>query len=284
MYGRAFLRRIYHKVFPLLPPALDETLQMWRALGYFPNVWRPRTFNEKVAHRKLFVRDPRFALLADKWHVRHYVRDRVGEEYLIPTYCCSDDPYTISTADLPKAFVVKATHDCGSTIVVRNKDECDWDALIVHLSETLRRPYGVYGHEWFYQEIPPRVLVEELLLDSRFGLPIDFKFYVFHGIVKYVHVMHDRFIELADRFYDRDWQPLNVRKTECVAPVIPRPKHLEQMVWVAETLAEGFDFVRVDLYSPDDRRVLFGEMTFTPGSGRGRFIPSSFDWELGRLW
>ena len=55
------------------------------------------------------------------------------------------------------------------------------------------------------------------------------------------------------------------------------------MIASAETLAAGFDFVRVDLYEIDGR-PLFGEMTFYPGSGLDRFAPVTLDDRMGRDW
>ena len=285
-WGRDIARRIYRAaVAPLLPAAIDETLHMWRSLGYVPNLWRPRSFNEKVAHRKLFSKDPRFVFLADKWNVRSYVRERIGEQYLVPVYYCTEDPSTLNVTDLPCSFVIKATHDSGSTIIVRNKHEVEWDKVTSYFAERLKKPFGVHTHEWFYQQIPPRVMVEALIRDATYGDPIDYKFYVFHGIAHYIFVVQDRFGNPAARFYDSCWTPLDVTKgTRRLAPVMRKPKQLEHMIRVAEALARGFDFVRVDLYAPDDARVLFGEMTFTPAAGRDRFIPGSFDWELGKLW
>jgi hypothetical protein len=40
--------------------------------------------------------------------------------------------------------------------------------------------------------------------------------------------------------------------------------------------------VRVDLYAPDDR-ILFGELTFTPGAGVYRLRPDAIDYNWGRL-
>jgi hypothetical protein len=46
---------------------------------------RPRTFNEKVCHRKLYERDPRMPLLIDKIEVKKFVAERLGAEWIIPT-------------------------------------------------------------------------------------------------------------------------------------------------------------------------------------------------------
>ena len=55
------------------------------------------------------------------------------------------------------------------------------------------------------------------------------------------------------------------------------------MIDVAEILAQGFDFVRVDLYQVNEQ-VKFGEMTFSPGAGLEVFTPQVYDRILGDLW
>ena len=47
-------------------------------------------------------------------------------------------------------------------------------------------------------------------------------------------------------------------------------------------LSEDFDYVRVDLYAPDNE-VYFAELTFTPGAGVLPFAPDKVDYEWGRL-
>lgn len=55
------------------------------------------------------------------------------------------------------------------------------------------------------------------------------------------------------------------------------------MIRIAETLATGFPFVRVDLYAGENG-PLFGEMTFAPGAGLSKFFPAEYDFRLGALW
>jgi hypothetical protein len=47
-----------------------------------------------------------------------------------------------------------------------------------------------------------------------------------------------------------------------------KPANFDTMVQVARDLSVDFDFVRVDLYTVDDR-VYFGEITCTPQAGFG---------------
>ena len=52
------------------------------------------------------------------------------------------------------------------------------------------------------------------------------------------------------------------------------------MVEIAETLAEGFPHVRVDLYNVNGN-IYFAEMTFISGGGYSKWEPDSFDFLLG---
>lgn len=281
-------RHLYYTIQPMLPPLVDETIVMWIKLGYFPNIKHPRTFNEKIAHRKLFTRDERFAKLADKWSARNYVEHRIGKEYLTRVYALLRDETDIARLDfdsLPDAFVAKGIHDCGSAILVDDKRQVDLVDLREKLKSTLHRRYGRTQNEYWYQEISPGIIIEERLRDESYFVPLDFKFLVFHGKVKFIQVIHDRRSRVAQRFYHASWTPLSVKRPGSpLAPVIPRPKQLDKMIGVAETLAEGFDFVRIDLYAPNDSRIVFGEFTFAPAAGRSPFVPRSFDWELGEMW
>jgi len=48
------------------------------------NLKKPRTFNEKLQWLKLYNRNPIFTSMVDKYEVREFVSQRIGEEYLIP--------------------------------------------------------------------------------------------------------------------------------------------------------------------------------------------------------
>src|SRR5690606_6442109 len=117
-----------------------------------------------------------------------------------------------------------------------------------------------------------------------YDVPLDFKFFVFHGTVQVVQVIH-RAGRARQRFFTRTWHPLSVRRPSVEEfGIIPEPRQLRHMIEIAEVLGADFDFVRVDLYAPNDEYVKFGEMTFAPAAGRKRFIPHTFDWELASYW
>ncbi len=62
----------------------------------------------------------------------------------------------------------------------------------------------------------------------------------------------------------------------------PRPENLEDMLLIAKKLSKGINFLRVDLYNIDSK-IYFGELTFFPASGFGKFRPKEWALKLGDL-
>jgi len=278
------LKALFRSALTPLPRHLRERLIMMAYLGYAPHIRSPRTFNEKIAHRKLYQFDPRFSEYADKFRVRDHVSRIVGPHYLNEVYAICSDVDDLDLALLPDRFVAKPTHGSKSLLIVDDKASLDEEHFRSYMNAALQHDFGAFQSEYWYATIPRRLIVESRMTDVRYGVPLDFKFYVFHGQVHLVHVDFDRQAGHKRTLFDRHWAPLNVQYAHPVGPLIEQPRHLAEMLDVAEALGAEFDFVRVDLYTPDDARIVFGEMTFAPEGGRRRFTPRSFDFELGELW
>jgi hypothetical protein len=234
----------------------------------------------------LFNRDPRLTLFSDKWRVREYVADRVGEQYLIPLLWQGTDPEKIPFDALPSRFVIKATHGCGYNIIVRDKSQLDRVGSILQLKYWLLEDYGsgIYlGVQWGYRNVKPSIIVEEFLGSSD-RVPWDYKIYCFSGRVHFVEIHMDRFENHIARMLDRDFNPVELRVSSIAFQgKVPLPENREELIRVAEALAEGLDFMRVDLYAVDGR-VYFGEMTCYQGGGCNRFGTREWDFWLGRKW
>ena len=263
---------------------VHEQLAAFPSLGYWPNIKYPRSFNEKIMHRKLFTDKDRFATVADKHRVREYVEKRVGSDVLTELYYVTEDPETIPFGELPDRFVLKGTHGSSMNTIVRDKTDADYDSLVAESKQWLEREYGANNREYWYTDITPRIVVEEFIQNSRAKAPRDYKFYVFDGQAEYVHVDHGRFSDHTRRFYDSDWNPQEFTRIYPLGPVIEEPADFDRMIDVAETLGGPFEFMRVDLYNPEPGSIVFGEMTVAPGSGRGRFQPTDIDFEFGSHW
>ena len=293
------LKHVYWEVsagrgFPteFLPGRLALIQRYYLTFGALRLFLRPRTFTERLFARMMWSRDPRLKITSEKVDVRDYVAARVGSEYLIPLLQVWDRPEQIDLAVLPERFALKASHGSGFNLLVGDKTKVDVEAL----RETMRRWLDVdwygYHREWGYKGIPRRIVAETLILD-RGELPADYKFYVFNGRARMVMVNGRSAVAAVARksgrhptrdYFDEQWRPLKVERGKPRAAATPPcPDRLAEMIDVAQRIARGFAFCRVDLYNVEGR-VYFGEITQYPSAGQQMFRPLDFDAALGDLW
>lgn len=180
----------------------------------------------------------------------------------------------------PIECMVKTNHGSGGNVLwERGGDQA---RVVEQMRKSLRENFYWVSREYHYSAIPRRVLVEAFLDDDTAGGPLDYRFWCFHGSPELIQV--DNHAHDINPFYDTRWNklPLSYRK-DFRSCVVPRPAQLDEMLQIAKALAQGFDFVRVDLYNIRGR-VYFGELTFTPVAGKFRLSPPHWDEALGRKW
>lgn len=99
-------------------------------------------------------------------------------------------------------------------------------------------------------------------------------------------MIQDRNSKETIDFFDIQWQhqPFVGLNAKCLnARTIPeKPQRLEEMLKIAEKLAQNYPFIRVDLYNINSK-IYFGELTFYPASGLGQFSPDEWSYRLGKL-
>jgi hypothetical protein len=242
----------------------------------------PRTFNEKLQLRKIKP-NIEYSLLADKFSVRKYVRDLVGEQCLIKLYGVYNNASEIDYANLPDKFVLKCTHDSGSIVICDDKDKCDFKKINRFLDYNLKRNYYHRSREKHYSSITPKIICERFLCDNG-NLPIDYKIHVFKSKI-FIQCDTNRFCDIKRSFYDEDWNLLPFNKSiinsESIVKV-PKPQNLLLMKKYAKLLTGDSDYMRVDFYELSGN-LYFGEITVTPCSGLGRFYPDEIDYIWGEL-
>ncbi|WP_258063539.1 ATP-grasp fold amidoligase family protein [Pseudoclavibacter sp. Z016] len=259
-----------------------------------------------MKYKMLRDRRPLLVTFADKAAVRDHVAERVGAHYLPAAYAIVDDPSDLADLDLPDAYVVKPTHGSGAVVVVSPAAPADarlprpeWGWVYSHVRpETVDREQLVrigeqwvaklYGQgpnrEWVYGHVPRRVIIEECLIGPDGEVPEDFKFFVFHGQVRYVQVDGGRFGKRTQDFFTPDWQRISMSGgLPWQTPTPAAPARLAEMLDVAAALGADTDFVRVDLYHLPDR-VVFGELTNYPAGGHSPFEPESWNATFGAWW
>ena len=254
-----------------------------RSMGYEPDLDNPRTFNEKLQWLKLHDRKPLYTTLVDKYEVKKYVADKIGEEYVIPTLGVWDSVDEIDFDSLPEQFVLKCTHDSGGVIICRDKAKLDIAAAKKKLRKRLKVNFYYLGREWPYKNVKPRIIAEKYMENSEEGLH-DYKVWCFNGQVEYIQYITGRLSTTYEAFYSRDWEKLPF--TYLNPPMdgeAAKPEKLDEIIQIAEELASGIPFVRVDFYVLETGNILFGEETFYPCGGLEKFHPEDMSLKLGDM-
>lgn len=249
--------------------------------------WKnPSTFNEKLQLLKLYDRNPDYTRLVDKATVKDYVADKIGNEYVIRTIGLCDSLEEIDFNRLPDKFVLKTTHGGGGggVVVCKDKGLFDIEDARKKLRKSLDSDIYTFYREWPYKDVPKKIIAEEYV-ESEDGDLRDYKFFCFNGEPKFLKVDFGRFIEHHANYYDLEWNLLPFEETD--VPRNPeheeiKPDNFENMVEFARKLSQGHKFLRVDLYNVKGY-IYFGELTFYPASGLGKFNPPDWDRKLGDM-
>lgn len=271
-----------------LDPALFAwIIRLWyqNKTGRVLDLKNPKTYNEKIQWMKVYDRDPRKTLLADKLLVRDWVREKIGESYLIPllgVYRTADE---IDFDSLPNSFVLKANHGSGMNCIVRDKAEENLSNVRHRAQRWLATNYTFQnGYELHYIDIPRRLIAEKYMENPDGEMP-DYKFWCFDGKCRIIAFMKNRKKGLKMAFFDTDWNKLPYYYIGLpIEEQIPKPRNLKKMIEIAEKLAADFPHVRVDLYLLDDGEIKFGEMTFTSASGACCWNPPEADLWVGEMF
>ena len=247
------------------------------------NLDNPQTFNEKLQWLKLYDRKPEYTTMVDKYAVKKYVADIIGEEYIIPTLGVWNHFDEIDFDKLPNQFVLKCTHDSGGIVICKDKNKLDLKSAKKKIEKCLKRNYYWSSREWPYKDVKPRIIAEPYMEDSKAYELIDYKFMCFNGEVKCSFTCSERFSEdgLKVTFFDKDWNVMPFERHYPASKNPPKkPINYDKMIQFSEQLSKGILFVRVDFYEINGQ-LFFGELTFYPGGGFEEFTPEEWDYQLG---
>lgn len=267
-----------------IPDALYLKIIYRAETGKRLDLKHPKTYNEKLQWLKLYDRRPEYTMMVDKYEVRKYVAEKIGEEYLIPLIGVYDSVDEIPWEELPDKFVLKCTHGSGSNIICLDKKRLDVEEAKKKLGKWMKKNWYWFGREWAYKNVRPRIICENFMVDESGKELKDYKIFCFDGEPKLIQVDFDRFRDHKRNIYDLDWNlvDLTIKYPRDPNKTIARPDKLDEMLDVARKLSAGIPHVRVDLYSIGDK-IYFGELTFTHGSGYEPFYPESYN-ELFGSW
>lgn len=277
---KSFLKKVSH----LLSDKAYIRLAYFRRLHKFPDLKNPKTFNEKLQWLKIHDRKPVYTTMVDKYEVKKYVSDKIGEQYIIHTLGVWNSFDEIDFDKLPDKFVLKCTHDSGGLVIVKDKKSLDLVAARKKLESSLKVNYYWQGREWPYKNVKPRIIAERYMEDSKTAELRDYKFFCFNGHVKALFVASDRYTDGEETkfdFFDSEFNHLPFKQGHPNAKNTPnKPACFEEMKSLAEQLSVGIPQVRIDFYEVDGR-VYFGEYTLFHYSGMIPFVPEEWDKTFG---
>jgi hypothetical protein len=246
-----------------------------------------------------FDRNPLLTTFADKVAVREYVAEKVGPHILTQLVGVFNRLESVNREQLPRNFVLKANHGSGASVICWDQaargtklnipaddkptwerflvhpDDLDWDAVVALSNRWMKQNFywsmGKYP-EWAYKNIPPQLLVEEVLVHQG-ELPVDYRFYMVWGECKLIQVDGSHAFPRPRELYSPEWKRVDDAQTGPVDEKSP-PSILGEMMEIARKLTTEIDFVRLDLYQTD-RGVVFGELTNYPEGGAGlTYLPN----------
>lgn len=279
-----FWAHALNKLVYVLPDEWYLFLRFKNRVGYWPHLRHPRSFNEKLQWLKLHDKHAEYTQMVDKVEAKKYVASILGEEYIIPTLGVWNSVDEIEWDKLPNQFVIKVTSDSGGVIVCKDKSKLDMEKAKEKLSDGWGKNYYVFNKEYPYRDLKPRIIAEEYKEDESGYELKDYKFFCFNGTVQLFKIDYDRTTAHHANYYSRDGEklPFGEAAFKPTNKNITLPSNLGKMIELAENLAKDKIFVRVDFYDVNNK-IYFGEITFFPASGMGKFTDEKWDFKLGEM-
>lgn len=256
-------------------------------LGYIPNIDNPRSFNEKILWLKFNDHNPLITKCCDKYAVKEYVKEKIGEEYILPVIGVWNSAKEIDFAKLPNQFAIKVNWSSGYNIIVKDKEDLDIQKVVKKLDSWMLPNKNSYydTFNWGYKNMEP-IIFAEPYIEQIEGQVFDYKFFICNGKFEFLFIATDRADgNVTYTFFDKElnYLPLKYGNKENGNPLPAMPHNVLKMIELSEKLAEPFSFVRVDFYEISKTEFFVGEMTFYSGGGTLPFEPKEWDYKLGEL-
>jgi TupA-like ATPgrasp len=282
MFFESKLKEFYYKYLVTDEKIIKKRFK--KRLGREVNLKNPVKYNDKLQWLKLYWRDPLATKCADKYEVREYVRQTIGEKYLNELYGVFESVDEINISRFPRSFVLKGTHGSGFNIICNDKSTINWESAKKKMKHWLSTDYYLPKREWVYKDIKPRIICEKYIEQDDAEELRDYRFFCFNGEPKFITVD----LSITDKkktrrnLYDLDW---NLMEEEITYPKeldfkIAKPEKLNEMIELSRKLSSPFPHARIDFYYIKNK-IIFGEITFFHQSGMGEIRPIEFEDIMG---
>ncbi|MBP5698429.1 MAG: hypothetical protein J6W96_02740 [Alphaproteobacteria bacterium] len=249
-------------------------------IGYYPNINYPQTLNEKILWLNQYYHNPLMTRCADKYSVKDYIKEQLGEDLYIPTLKTYNSIYEINLDELPEKFVLKVNwgREKKQTIVIKDKKEASIDKIRMNVDDWIQPWNNFYyvSYDWAYKNMKPIIYAEKYMpeIDKQIN---NYKIYCYNGKAK-MALVNDNKLKKNKFFVDNDWNILSIKRiANSEKYKLARPKVWDQLINMAEKLSKPFPFVQIDFYMINDKPYI-KDMTFYP---KKDFLTRELDEKLG---
>ena len=298
-YFRHFLKKT-DKLFCRVTDVEKYTIDRYRSrFNQTLNIDQPKTFYEKLCFLKLFYNETEPEKFVDKVAVKDYLNE-LGYSKNIAKSIAVFNSYqsfkkNINTVEKEHAeFVVKLNHTSGHVFFYNNQKWRDKIGkplprryVYSCLKHFLKLNYYHIGFERMYENIKPKILIEEYLPSLNNGGLDEYKFFLNYGKTKMVNVVYGRQKGslLKEAFTDENLNVFPIRQNQQILEQneIYKPDCFEQMVEFCRKTASDRPIIRVDLMT-DGKDFKFCEFTFYDCGGMNIFYPLEANKTIGNLF
>lgn len=234
------------------------------------NLENPQNLIDRINWCKIYDKDERKPLWADKISAHLELSLSTLKDIVIsPAYIFRTNKFTKESFNtIPDGkWFFRCNHGSGWNMRFEKKKGNDPTYLIAKLNEWLSLNYAyIGGYEWQYENINRGIIVQPDL-----GQLLDWQFWCENGEIKYIQLSRklgknlEEFICFTDSSCENTDMYLGIKPMRF--KLLSKEKETyKKMKPIVEQLASDYKFVRVDLYSINDK-VKFSELTFSPCSG-----------------
>lgn len=264
----------------------------------FLNIKCPKRLSEKLYLLKIYngrIHGELIKRCYDKYTVRDFVKETVGEKYLTKLYGVWKSAKEINFSKLPEKCIFKISQSSGCNLIcMKGYKEKEYeiktqlDAWLLE-QNSAEAADEISKYEAYCYTQNSVIICEELLESSENHIPDDIRIYCFNGKAEFVTIDYDSVSKNGEKRHDYPRNVFDINGNFIDAELgrrndstrgFPQIENYKEMLSVSEELAKPFEFARIDLYNIRGR-IIFGEITWIPMGGAGTVKPDSFDLEMG---
>lgn len=250
------------------------------------------SFRERLAAR---LQDPKLLPLIRNFNSKTFTKSYCEENHILcaQTLLVTNEIGVMKAFDFPDQFVLKPTSGSGQCTFIYDGGVNFSPRKSISIEEILNSVTS-------YMEANPGVefVVEEFLGQRASDgpiVPVDYKFHVFGGKTRIIHVNDNNIFKSRDHLYrqqgwfSKDWKPspMRIRIKEEESVDFRKPTSLADMIELVEKIGRVCqDYIRVDLYDTENG-IALGEVTVFSHGGKGftefgNFVLSQA-WEISKV-